>query len=356
MDRLVLDEASDVAGDPAHAPASSDRRILVLDAPDLALHLAGRGVRVWHRGLLLADERAVTHPHARVLEDWADPGLADVDLVLLRLPANLGALDEYAWRIARHCHPEVRLVAGARVKHMTHSMNDVLAEHFARVHASRGRQKSRALHATGALAQSRHEASRWPRGTFIDAWDMELRTHGATFAGRKPDRGTRLLVDALQERLAEGPRVDGASAVDLGSGSGILAVLLARAGWRTTAVDTSRAAVAATRATAEANGLGVQVARADVGTDASPAHDHEMVVCNPPFHVGTAKDSSPGFAMIAWAGEALEEGGEFWCVFNAHLPYLGTLKRRIGPTSIVARDRNYIVTRSQRRPDTERTR
>ena len=45
-----------------------------------------------------------------------------------------------------------------------------------------------------------------------------------------------------------------------------------------------------------------------------------------------------------------------WCiaggtnlVFNAHLPYLGWLRRDVGPSEIVARDRSYLVTRTTAR-------
>lgn len=364
VDALILDEARQTPDGqqlvPGEAPSSlgGDGPILVLDAPDLARHLLGAGHRVLHRSLLVADEADLPAP-----TEWTDPDLAEVELVLMRLPTALDGLDEYAWRLARHCHRHVRLVAGARVKHMTRTMNDVLARHFDQVWASRGRQKSRVLHATGAHAPPAEgatvSADRWPRSTTHPQLGLTVVAHGATFAGNRLDPGTALLVEALGQRLDRGPGTAAAAALDLGCGSGILTALLARAGWHTTGLDTSRAAVDSTRATLAANHLPAQVVRADITRSPRPliepgpgaaaeAAQVELIACNPPFHDGAAKDSSAAFAMFEFGGQVVARGGEFWCVFNAHLPYLPALRRHIGTTRIAARDRHYIVTHSVR--------
>lgn len=336
VDDLILDEA--LAVDPA---PDSDDPVLVLDAPALAAELVGQGRTVLHRADLLADEEGVP---AEVLDSWDDPRLAEVRLVLLRLPANLNALDEAAELVAARCHPEVRLVAGARVKHMTRGMNEVLARHFGEVTASLGVRKCRVLHAAAPRPERRGAEPSWPRTAPLEEYGLVVAAHGATFAGNRLDLGTRLLLDQVAGLR---PAAGADRAVDLGSGSGILAAALARNGWQVTGVDASRAGVAATVATAAANGVQVAVRRTDALAD-WPEADLELVVCNPPFHVGPAKDSSPAFRMIATAAQALRPGGELWCVYNAHLPYLPAMRRDVGPTRVVARDRSYLVTRSTR--------
>ncbi|WP_179444685.1 methyltransferase [Naumannella cuiyingiana] len=310
VDALIMDEAG---------PAG---RTLAIDAPALP---ADR-----YRA-----DRAET-PGAGLLTR-AD--LVSIDTVLLRLPRALSALDELAERIAAWGEPGVRVVAGGRVKHMTHGMNEVLARHFGEVRASRGRQKARVLHASDP---HRPAALSWPRSRRDDDLDLTVVAHGATFGTNRLDAGTRLLAGALE--LAPGER---RPAVDLGCGSGILAALLARRGYTVTGLDVSAAACASTAATAAANRLAVRVLHADAA-DGLRVGQAAVIVCNPPFHVGAAKDSSPAFAMFDAAGAGLAPGGEFWCVFNSHLPYLPALRRAIGPTGIVARDRAYTVTRSVR--------
>ncbi|OYO00613.1 rRNA (guanine-N2)-methyltransferase [Enemella evansiae] len=319
VDSLIWDEAQELIGDTDPGP------VLVLDSPALAAAARERWPRV--------------RAYADLLGSGSDSDALDATgarLVLGRLPKSLGALSEYAQRIAAAADEGVRLLLGGRVKHMTRSMNDTLATRFAEVRASRGRQKSRVLHAGGP----RPGPIDWPRRQHHDDLGLTLYAHGATFGGTKVDPGTRLLVGALDQLT--GPP---AAAVDLGCGNGTLTALLARRGWPVTGIDNSRAAVAATGATLTGNGLDGRVVLAD-GLTGVPDDSLDLIVCNPPFHVGTAKDSTPALRMFADAGRVLRPGGEFWAVWNAHLPYLPALRRGIGPTTIVTRDPQFIVTRS----------
>ena len=262
--------------------------------------------------------------------------VAGARTVLWRLPRALGAVDEYAQLIASHADPGVRVVAAEREKHLNRSMNSVLARHFADVRASLGRRKARALLASGPIRQT----PSWPRTNRLDALDLDVAAHGATFNTNRLDRGTALLVGCLDRFPAA------SSAIDLGCGSGILAALLARRGVRVSGVDVAWSATDATGLTARANGLEVEVHRRDGIADWPEPVD--LVVTNPPFHVRGAKDTSPTRELFSQVGRVLREGGELWCVYNAHLPYLAWLQRSVGPTTIVARDRGYLVTRSRR--------
>ncbi len=172
---------------------------------------------------------------------------------------------------------------------------------------------------------------------------LELWWHGATFAAGRVDAGTRLLIDHL-DQVADADRY-----LDLGCGSGLLATLLAldHPDAPVHATDASWAAVDASRRTAAGTGVQVQWA-----SDLSGFPDGvlDVIVCNPPFHRGTAKDSDPALAMFTEAARTLGPGGEFWCVFNSHLPWKPTLTRLFGPTRLIAQNRHYTLTRSVRRP------
>ena len=71
--------------------------------------------------------------------------LEGASLVLLQLPRSLAELEEIADAVARYAAPEVVLVAGGRVKHMSLGMNAVLARYFEDVQPQLARQKSRLL-------------------------------------------------------------------------------------------------------------------------------------------------------------------------------------------------------------------
>ena len=94
----------------------------------------------------------------------------------------------------------------------------------------------------------------------------------------------------------------------------------------------------------------VEARRAD-GLEGVEPGTVDLIASNPSFHRGTAKDSLPTVTLFEQVGRALRPGGEFWTVFNSHLPYLPELRRHIGITTVEAQDRHFIVTRSMREPE-----
>lgn len=326
--RLLLDEAG-----------SLPDRVLVVDDAGGSLTAAaldaGADVRAWCDDLRdeLDCPASTRTPPPSPGDGWRP------DLVLWRLPKSLGQLEDTAERLAAVLTPGGRVLAGGRTKHMTRAQNDVLARSFDEVNASLGRQKSRVLRATGPRRPERT----WPRRRHLGEVGLTVVAHGAAFNTNRLDDGTRLLLGALGREAAHGA---GRSALDLGCGSGIIATWLAQRGWVVEASDVSTDAVASTVLTAGANGVAVAVRRAD-GLDGA-ASGLDLIASNPPFHRGTEKDSTPTLRMIADAGGVLAPGGRLWLVFNSHLPYLPELRRHVGPTEVVARDRHYVVTRTTR--------
>ncbi|MFE7506555.1 class I SAM-dependent methyltransferase [Promicromonospora sp. NPDC057488] len=320
--------------------------------------------------------------------DRLEPSLfAGARLVLLQLPTSLAELTEIAEHVARYADPAVTLLAGGRVKHMTHAMNDVLAASFAQVGASLARQKSRLLIAREPrsdvgplaypvtarltdpeiLAAIRPQAGTDPRNGAPDG--LTVVAHGAAFAGATLDHGTRFLLAQahrwpdLPDLPAPDPAADAPTpvpgmdvhpvAVDLGSGTGILATVL---GLRypnahVLASDRSAAACASTRATLTANGLrAAGVVRDDAGALLPiPDGSADLVLLNPPFHDRAALSTDAAHRMFATAGRVLRDGGELWTVFNTPLHYRRALERAVGPTEHVAQDPRFTVTRSVRK-------
>ena len=266
--------------------------------------------------------------------------------MLLRLPRGLDALDEIAEAIARHAAPDVRVIAGGRIKHMTPTQNEVLLRRFGRVDVSLARQKSRVLLATEPRRPAADAAPSWPRRSHDEALDLEIVAHAAAFAGASVDMGARMLLGHLGTAAP-----DAATVIDLGCGTGVLGTVLAlrRPGLSVLATDQSAAAVASARETAAANGVGdrVSVVRDD-GLSLQPDASAEFIVLNPPFHIGATVHTGIAMKLFADAGRVLAPGGELWTVWNTHLGYRSALTRLVGPTRQVGRNDKFTVTVSTR--------
>jgi 16S rRNA (guanine1207-N2)-methyltransferase len=347
-DRLLLDEAAaDIASSPgAVAVVDDGHGALTLGA--VALYGA-REVRV-HQDLLVGElalaanaERTGLLGSHRSLPDLGPDLVRSARVVLAKAPKSLEALRELVQVVAGGAHPEVTLYVGGRVKHMTLGMNDVLAEGFTDVHATLARQKSRVLVARGP----RPVRSTFPVCREHGDLGLTLCAHGAAFAGARVDRGTRALLAQLPAAVPAAT-----TALDLGCGTGVLAVALAaaRPGLAVVATDQSAAACASAVATVAANGLAdrVRVVREDAAAGV-PDASVDLVVCNPPFHLGAAVSETVAQRLFAGAARVLRPGGELWCVYNSHLPHRDALRRIVGPTRQVTRDRTFTVTASTRR-------
>lgn len=364
----------------------------------LALAAAGlRGIRVHQdlatgRRALLNNARALlsadaSSPAGRVKGGHAD-GVADlpqeetaftshelgpellsgVRLVLLQLPKALAELEEIADAIARWAAPDVVVVAGGRVKHMTLGQNEVLGRSFGNVQAQRAHRKSRLVIAAGPRPVA--EAPPFP---VVETHEgLTLVAHGGAFAGARLDIGTRVLLDALglgrSQLLQNGVEkaetarnggfaedsggVRARTVVDLGCGTGALAVsyALAHPEVQVLATDRSAAAVASARETVRANGVEdrVTVTHDDAASEIADA-SVDVVLLNPPFHLGASVHTGAATRLFEASARILRPGGELWTVFNSSLAYRGELTRLIGETQQVTRTPKFTVTRSIRR-------
>jgi 16S rRNA (guanine1207-N2)-methyltransferase len=352
-DRLILDEASPFLADAALGGTPGTVAILgdnygALTLGAIANHGA-RGVRV-HQDLLTG-ERAlaanakplglsaehVQHPLGEAL-------LTGAKVVLMQIPRTLDELDEWAEAIARYADPAVIVVAGGRIKHLTPTMNPVLLRHFETLDVSLARQKSRVLIARTPKAEVPPEESVHPHREYHRDLGLWLCSHGSTFAGSSVDIGTRLLLSVLRKATPDATVI-----IDLGCGSGVLAAAAAQArpGAKVIATDQSASAVASAQATIVANELTdrVTVVRDD-GLIDQPNDSADLILLNPPFHVGATVHTGQALRMFEDAERVLRPGGSLWTVFNTHLGYRQALAGIVGPTELVTHNAKFTVTES----------
>jgi 16S rRNA (guanine1207-N2)-methyltransferase len=168
--------------------------------------------------------------------------------------------------------------------------------------------------------------------------DVEL---PAVFAGGKLDEGTRLLLEALEVRKTD-------EALDIGCGAGYLGLHVAKLATKgsVTMVDASLAAVALAQCIVEQSGLSnVRVLPSD-GAQAVLEQRFDLVVTNPPFHLGGIQTTEIAGRFMREAAQVLRPRGRFYLVANRFLKYEPTLQAHFKTIEEVGGNTRYKVLRA----------
>lgn len=177
----------------------------------------------------------------------------------------------------------------------------------------------------------------------FEAAGMPLHSLPGVFSAGKLDGGTAALLAAIDLPALAGSRV-----LDLGCGYGLLSLLAARHGARVTALDDDLAAVRSTERNRSDLGLEIDVRHSDVTSALDPGEHFDVVLTNPPFHVGSGVRLDLPRAFIAGAFAQLRPGGELLLVANRALPYEAVMVS-YGPVELLRDDGSFKVLRGRRR-------
>jgi 16S rRNA (guanine1207-N2)-methyltransferase len=133
--------------------------------------------------------------------------------------------------------------------------------------------------------------------------------------------------------------------LDLGCGTGLLALAAARRGGRVTAVDADLRAIESARRTLASNAAAGEVLISDCA-QAVRERRFDVVLCNPPFHQGVGVDADVASQMVRDAAAVLRSGGRFFLVSNAFIRYEREMVGRFAGMEEVFSDRRYRVLRA----------
>lgn len=158
------------------------------------------------------------------------------------------------------------------------------------------------------------------------------------FAGGKMDGGTRMLLEALEVRVTD-------VALDLGCGAGFIGAYIARHATKgqVTMVDASLAAVDAARQLIEQHGLiNAQVLPGN-GAQELLEQRFDLVVTNPPFHIGGIQTTEIAERFIREAAQVLRPRGRFYLVANRFLKYEPVMRECFKIVEEVMGNRSFKV-------------
>lgn len=163
------------------------------------------------------------------------------------------------------------------------------------------------------------------------------------FSEGKLDEGTRLLLDALEVHVTD-------VALDLGCGAGVIGLYIAQKARKgqVTMVDVSLAAVAASQQAITESGLSNLYALPSDGIQAVRDQRFDLVVTNPPFHMGGVQTTQTAERFIRESAQVLNPRGRFYLVANRFLKYEPTLRSCFQDVEEVSGDSRYKVLRATR--------
>jgi 16S rRNA (guanine1207-N2)-methyltransferase len=165
----------------------------------------------------------------------------------------------------------------------------------------------------------------------------------AVFASGKLDEGTRLLLGALEVHVTD-------DALDIGCGAGFIGMHIAGLANKgsVTMVDASLAAVDAAQGMIEQSGLtNIRVLASD-GAQAVLSERFDLVVTNPPFHLGGMQTTETAERFIREAAQVLRRWGRFYLVANRFLKYEPVMRSCFGTVEEVDGNTRYKVLRCTR--------
>ncbi len=155
------------------------------------------------------------------------------------------------------------------------------------------------------------------------------------FSRGKFDLASKLLLEHL-------PNGAGKTVLDIGCGYGALGGFLALEGATVTMLEDDSRSVESSKRTLELNHLQGTVIWSDVDSKLENNAKFDLIVTNPPFHVGSDLILDVALEFIRAVERHLAPGGEVWLVANHFLPYERELAR-IGVVRDVARGRGFKV-------------
>jgi 16S rRNA G1207 methylase RsmC len=182
-------------------------------------------------------------------------------------------------------------------------------DRFSHVNEIAKRAGYRLLHARDPLPLPPPE----PPRAFDTPWG-EMRAHPAAWSAGKLDPGAAFLLEVLTTR---GDVTAGQRVWDLGCGFGPLARFAYEVGAEVTATDDEADAADSCRL----NVPGARVLHGAEDTCLEPHETFNVVLLNPPHHVGAGVRRDLGRELVDVAWRRVQAGGTLFVVANAALPY-----------------------------------
>jgi 23S rRNA (guanine1835-N2)-methyltransferase len=268
-----------------------------------------------------------------------------LDLVLIKAPKTLALLEDELIRLAPLSTPKTRVIVAGMVKGMPSSVWQLLERLWGPTTTSLAKKKAKLIFVTPSRCGEVPE-SPYPCCYQLEGTTLRICNHANVFSRDSLDIGTRLFLQHLPNNL------NGKDVIDLGCGNGVVGLVAAQRNpeARLHFVDESFMALASARQNFFHNlGEGREATfRAGDALSEFAATSADVVLCNPPFHQGSAVGDQIARRMFRQSLKVLRTGGELWVIGNRHLGYHQRLKKIFGNCELIASNKKFVILKAVR--------
>ena len=270
---------------------------------------------------------------------WSTQAPGDAyEHIFMRVPKLLSYFEYQLATLAATLPANARLYIAGMDKHLSPRTASLIETYFAQVRRHRGKHKARLFTAV-STGQTLHRQRDGERRYHCAELGGELTAGPNVFSGDQLDIGSRFLLQQL------GSLDPVETAADLACGNGVLGIAALKQGVAREVLFADESAMAI--ASAHHN-CATLVAGANtcfhhgdglIGT----GRRFDLILCNPPFHLGHTVDEYAGRRLLGQAAEHLLPGGCLVLVANRHLDYGSGLRRGFRTVEKLAQNNKFIV-------------
>lgn len=257
------------------------------------------------------------------------------DYVLIRIPKNMSFLEDILCRLTSHLHSGSKVICGYMIKHQAKASFELLNKYIGDTSTSLAQKKARLIFAN---FQRNPVQSPYPLQITVEPFQIPFTNHSNLFSREKLDIGTRFLLSHI-------PQGNFQSILDLGCANGIIGI-------KAKLLNPSAKLIFS-----DESSMAIQSAQMNYRSYFSDSAEFlwtncyenqnplslDLVLCNPPFHQGTAMSDFISWQMFGDASRALVPGGTFRVIGNSHLQYQVPLKKIFGNSQIVASNYKFTI-------------
>lgn len=277
-------------------------------------------------------------------------------MVLIKIPKTLALLEQQLRSLKQHINTNTVIIASGMSKHIHSSTLALFEKIIGETRSSRATKKARLIfckinsHLLSQETATELTATRY----FADPLNCELTSYANGFSRDRLDLGARAMIQAMDEHRIP----DADNITDLACGNGVLGLhaiasiakdinKIARKR-SITFIDESYMAIAAAKENYQnvicdqdkANITPLFIAQDSIKNKQT---DYDWIICNPPFHIGTAMDTYIANRMFQQSHAALQRSGQLWIVANRHLKYQEQIKRIFKNYKIILSNNKFVV-------------